>query len=390
MLVCTALPAGAEDDKKEKTPQVYPAAVLPFQERGRETKDQGSKVTDLLFAKLAVEPGLTLVEREDIKKLLEEQELNLSGLVNPQQATKVGQLTGAKLLITGSVLQVDNSLYLIAKIIGTETSRVVGASVKGNVRDDLGKLTDDLSAEIVKTIAKRADDLVAKPLSREDRIAALKKKLGDGKLPSVLVEISEQHTGQVVPLVVRSEVVVVGRAGGQITIDPAAETEVTLFCKESGFTVIDPKEGRKKDADILIQGEAFSEHAVQHGNLDFGQGPIGDQGRRPDQREDRGRGSADNSCCGSHRADCREERVAGGRRAACRADAAEDRERSQRSTKVSDDHGPTNSLDDGRVAVIGARNVPFPSGVVSSHSGWSRRRLLAVPAARQCACRCRG
>jgi len=269
LLLCAAVAAPAEDkNNKDKVPQVYPAAVLPFQERGRDVRDQGSKVTDLLFAKLAADPGLTLVDREDIKKLLEEHELNLSGLVNPQQATKVGQLTGAKLLITGSVLQVDNSLYLIAKIIGTETSRVVGASVKGNVRDDLGKLVDDLSAEISKTVTQRADDLVAKPVSREDRIAALKKKLGDGKRPAVLVEISEQHTGQVVPLVVaRSEVVIVGRAGGQITIDPAAETELTLFCKESGFTVVDPKEGRKKDADILIQGEAFSEHAVQHGNL---------------------------------------------------------------------------------------------------------------------------
>ena len=40
LLVCTALPAGAEDDKKEKTPQVYPAAVLPFQSAGgrRRTK----------------------------------------------------------------------------------------------------------------------------------------------------------------------------------------------------------------------------------------------------------------------------------------------------------------------------------------------------------------
>ena len=162
-----------------------------------------------------------LVDRADIAKLLAEQEVSLSGLVNPQQATKVGQLTGAKLLITGSVLQVDNTVYLIAKIIGTETSRVVGASVKGNVRDDLGKLAAELATEITKTVAQRADDLVAKPISKEDRIAALKKKLGDGKRPSVLVEISEQHTGQVVPLVVRSEVVVVGRAGGQITIDPA-------------------------------------------------------------------------------------------------------------------------------------------------------------------------
>jgi len=145
---------------------------------------------------------------------------------------------------------------------------VVGASVKGNVRDDLGKLVDELSKEVSKTVANRADDLVAKPISREDRIAAMKKKLGAGKLPSVLVEIAEQHSGGVPSVVIaRSEVVVIGRVGGQFTIDPAAETEVTLFCKESGFTVIDPKEGRKKDADILIQGEAISERAVQHGNL---------------------------------------------------------------------------------------------------------------------------
>jgi TolB-like protein len=246
LLLCAALAAQAEE--KEKASRVYPAALLPFQERGRDSKDQGAKVTDLLFAKLAADPALMLVDREDIKKLLEEQELNLSGLVNPQQATKVGQLTGAKLLITGSVLQVDNSVYLIAKIIGTETSRVLGASVKGNVHDDLGKLVDDLGTEISKTVAQRADDLVAKPVSREDRIAALKKKLGDGKRPVVLIEIPERHVGQP-------------------TIDPAAETEITLFCTESGFKAIDPKEGRKKDADILIQGEAFSEHAVRHGNL---------------------------------------------------------------------------------------------------------------------------
>ena len=265
MLLCTAIAARAEKEKKDKTPQVYPAAVLPFQERGPDAKDQGSKVTDLLFAKLAADPALMLVDREDIKKLLDEQELNLSGLVNPQQATKVGQLTGAKLLITGSVLQVDNSVYLIAKIIGTETSRVVGASVKGNVRDDLGKLVEDLGKEISKTVTERADDLVAKPVSREDRVAALKKKLGDGKRPSVLVEISEHHMGQAVH---RSAhvVVVVGRRPAN-TIDPAAETELTLFATESGFKVIDPKEGRKKDADILIPGEAFSEIAVRHGNL---------------------------------------------------------------------------------------------------------------------------
>ncbi len=32
---------------------------------------------------------------------------------------------------------------------------------------------------------------------------------------------------------------------GQITIDPAAETEIALFASESGFEVIDAGQGRR-------------------------------------------------------------------------------------------------------------------------------------------------
>ena len=53
--------------------------------------------------------------------------LTLTNLVKPEEATKVGQLTGAKIIATGSVVQVEKKLYLTAKVIGTETSRVVGA-----------------------------------------------------------------------------------------------------------------------------------------------------------------------------------------------------------------------------------------------------------------------
>jgi TolB-like protein len=239
---------GEDNDTKDTAPEMYPAAVLPFQEQGAEVKELGAKVTDLLFAKLSADPGLMLVDRDDLKRVLDEQKLNISGLVSPDTATKVGQLTGAELLITGSVLQVDDTLYLIAKIIGTETTRVVGATVKGNARDDLGRLAEELGEEIGKTVAQRADDLVAKSLSRDDRIAALNAKLGETKRPSLLIGIPERHIGAP-------------------SIDPAAETELTLFATSTGFKVIDAKEGRRKDADLLLEGEAFSERAVHHGDL---------------------------------------------------------------------------------------------------------------------------
>ena len=250
VLLGTAALAAAAQDKKDKVRPVYPAAVLPFQERGAEVKDYGGKVTQVLFANLAASPDLYLVEREDLQKTLEELKLNLSGLVKPDQAMQVGQLTGAKILVTGSVFQIDKSVYIVAKVIGTETSRVLGASVKGKVGGDLGSLADELAGEIAKTIAKRADQLVAKPLSREDRIAALKKRIGAGKLPVVQVSVTERHV-----------------AAARPPIDPAAETELTLMLTETGFKVIDAEGGSRAKADVLVKGEGFSEFAGRIGEL---------------------------------------------------------------------------------------------------------------------------
>ncbi len=229
-------------------PKVYPVAILPFQERGSGVEGYGAKVSDILFATMVANPELYLVDRADLEKVLKEHHLNLTGMVAPDQATQVGQLTGAKILVTGSVIEVGASLYVVAKIIGTETTRVLGESEKGKIADELAPLVEGLAEDVGKTIIKRAGELVAKDLSREDRIAALKKRLGKGKRPAVLVSIDERHVGQPV-------------------IDPAAETELTLILSETGFTTIDPTEGPRSQADVLIKGEGFSEFAGRIGEL---------------------------------------------------------------------------------------------------------------------------
>ena len=239
----------ADDEKKEDdAPSVYPVAVLPFQERGREAAELGTQVSDLLFVGLVTNPNLYLVEREDVKKLFDEQELNLSGLVSPQQATQVGYLTGARILVTGSVIVSGDNLYLVAKVIGTETTRVLGASAKGRLDDDLDGLVERLAASVSKTILERGSELVAHPAKKKDVIAALKKKLGKGKRPSVWIDVSERHVGQT-------------------TVDPAAETELTLLCQELGFNVIDRERGDRNSADVVLSGEGFSQFASRHGNL---------------------------------------------------------------------------------------------------------------------------
>jgi len=232
----------------EKVPEVYPVAILPFQERGSGAEGYAANVSDVLFASLVVNPELYLVDRADLDKVLKEQELNLSGAVAPGQATQVGHLTGAKILVTGSVIEVGKSLYLVAKIIGTETSRVRGESVKGKTTDELGPMVEQLAEKVADRIKKDAGQLVAKEVKRGDRIKALKEKLGASKRPTVFIHIAERHVGQA-------------------TIDPAAETELMLFCREAGFQVIDPKSGSADRADLKIVGEGFSEFAGRRGNL---------------------------------------------------------------------------------------------------------------------------
>jgi hypothetical protein len=142
---------------------------------------------------------------------------------------------------------VDKKTYLVAKIIGTETSRVLGVSVDGKSSDELAPLVDKLADQVTETITKHSDKLVAKVASRTDRIAELNKKL-KGERPTVMVIIRERHIGAA-------------------RIDPAAQTELTKFCRDTGFTVLDPDEALKSKADILITGEAFSETATRQGNL---------------------------------------------------------------------------------------------------------------------------
>jgi hypothetical protein len=228
------------------TQEVLTVAVFDFESRDEAVRDLGPKVSALLNASLSAEPQIVTVERAELEKVLGEQELGLSGTVAPDTAAKVGHLTGAKVLVTGRVFKADKELVLVAKIIGTETSRVYGELVKGPAASPITDLSADLAKKIAATVTQKGDTLVAKVESREDRIARLKKSLPAGKLPAVSIRIGERHFGQPV-------------------IDPAAETELGLILKECGFTLVDDKSPQK--ADIQITGDAFSAYGVRKGNL---------------------------------------------------------------------------------------------------------------------------
>ena len=227
-------------------PSVLTVAVFDFDSRDEAVRDLGPKVANLINANLSADPQIMTVERADLEKVLGEQELGLAGTVNAESAAKVGQLTGAKVLITGKVFKADDQTIIVAKVIGTETSRVYGEMVQGGSAAKLTDLSTDLARKIAADVLGKADTLVAKVETRDERIARLKKVLDGKKLPAVSVSISEEHFGRRV-------------------IDPAAETELSVILKQCGFPLVDNNSTNK--ADVEITGAAFSAYGMQKGNL---------------------------------------------------------------------------------------------------------------------------
>lgn len=235
--------ASGEDDAKLP----IPAAILPFEARG-DVKEEATQVADLLFAELIACDELMLVERESIATVFAELKLNQSGVVKADEVAQVGKLTGAKLLISGSVLQVKGDLYLVAKVIGTETSRLSGASVKGAANSDLGDLVKALAEEVKTVVAKKSDTLLPKVVAEADWLAEMKNQLRGKKLPSMTVAIGERHVGESV-------------------LDPAAQTEFERLLTELGFEVVDSENANAVRADVIIKGQALSEFATRRDDL---------------------------------------------------------------------------------------------------------------------------
>ena len=66
------------------------------------TAYSGKNITNMFIAKLVNNQYYTVIEREEIAKILEEQALSLSGVIDENQAAQIGQLIGAEGLVMGS------------------------------------------------------------------------------------------------------------------------------------------------------------------------------------------------------------------------------------------------------------------------------------------------
>jgi len=94
--------------------------VLEFENGSELARQQnlGSAFSEILTNYLSENTNVfDVYERRQIDNVLREQELALSDLADQDEVIEIGKLTGAHLLVLGSVLQVGNNVQVIARLV---------------------------------------------------------------------------------------------------------------------------------------------------------------------------------------------------------------------------------------------------------------------------------
>ncbi|PKL39185.1 MAG: hypothetical protein CVV44_09990 [Spirochaetae bacterium HGW-Spirochaetae-1] len=142
----------AEDLSREyiqKTGQVLikkRIAVLDFDNVTPMMKkhDIGATVGALLTGEMGSSTVFRLVERKSISKIMKEMELSMTGMVNQEQAVKAGELSGAELLLLGTVSETGETISITARIISTEKGEVIVAKTVKVQREEMIKTADEV------------------------------------------------------------------------------------------------------------------------------------------------------------------------------------------------------------------------------------------------------
>jgi TolB-like protein len=150
LLALAAGSVGAQARAPDTRPGI---AVMPFDNGGSYGQDKENfdalqkGVAGMLISELAQNPAARVVEREDIQKLLDEQNLGSSGRVDPQTAAKIGKLVGARFVVLGTFIDFYGDFRVDARLVNVETSEIVKVETDRMQRDHL--------YDIIRTIATR-------------------------------------------------------------------------------------------------------------------------------------------------------------------------------------------------------------------------------------------
>ncbi|OGS10830.1 MAG: hypothetical protein A2234_03860 [Elusimicrobia bacterium RIFOXYA2_FULL_58_8] len=157
-------------------------AVMGFTSETGGKSRASAIVTERLTSEISATPGLEVVERGRLDEVLKEQKLGARGVLDPVTAKKIGNILGADAVVTGTVIELNNTdVEINARLVDTQDAHILKAVTK-TVKKDWEEKTSgwsdfnfdmniDLDAPIALLPAGFMDEEVCRKL--EENEAAL-------------------------------------------------------------------------------------------------------------------------------------------------------------------------------------------------------------------------
>ncbi|UCF63008.1 MAG: hypothetical protein JSW33_10545 [bacterium] len=102
-------------------------AVLPFDSKGLGNELGSIDLLDKLITGFVNIIRFKVIERALLEKILEEQKLGMSGVIDVSTAAEIGKGIGVDAVVVGSVTRASNALSIDARVIDTETAAILTA-----------------------------------------------------------------------------------------------------------------------------------------------------------------------------------------------------------------------------------------------------------------------
>jgi TolB-like protein len=137
MLLIVAIPCSGQDIKAISSSLAKSiagsgrktVAVIDFTDLQGNVTELGRFLAEEVSVDLVGEAkGYEVIERNQLKIILQEHRLSATGLIDPQTAKKLGQFAGVDALVTGTITAFGDSVRVSAKVLDTQTARMLGAT----------------------------------------------------------------------------------------------------------------------------------------------------------------------------------------------------------------------------------------------------------------------
>ena len=122
----------------------------------------GQMVTEIFTTTFTKSGAFNIIERQQLDKILNEHELNQSGIIDPQSAQQIGHIAGLDAVVTGGISQIGNARRIDARVIDVKTGQVVLSEALTPVFDIQNRNLRPVDYQNIAGLARRiVDEMVA-------------------------------------------------------------------------------------------------------------------------------------------------------------------------------------------------------------------------------------